>query len=159
MLNTSLVILVAFAAPPDTSPAGAAFAFERHRLQLPAVQYGSARDEAVTTGQPLVVGVGCEPPAGAWLTVRWDGFPTSEGKPCLIVAQPRGGDLIWLSTLPAAQSSDVSRILSASGQAAGGVRAWGVPSVVGVGETRWQPPPAAWQPTFGRGGYCPPGGT
>lgn len=107
LLPTLLVFAATGAEPPQAPPPPQAPA-----CRPTVAGYSSMRLLALETGKPLIVGVGCEPPKGPWLTVRWDGFPT-EGKPCVIVSLPKGGgDLIWLATLPSTcQSSDIARIL------------------------------------------------
>ncbi len=58
--------------------------------------YEEARITAIVEGKPLVVGVGCEPPAGPWLTCVVDSFPgVSHG---IVVSRPDGHKLLWLTT-------------------------------------------------------------
>lgn len=107
LLPTLLVLAATGAEPPQTPPPPQAPA-----LRPCVAGYSTMRLLALETGRPLVVGVGCEPPSGPWLTVRWDGFPV-EGKPCVVVALPKGGDLVWLATLPSnCQSSAISFVLN-----------------------------------------------
>lgn len=145
----SSILLSALLSVSDLHDADAAAALALQSARLRAAEsiaasgYASMRLLAVETGRPLVVGVGCEPPAGPWLTTRWDGFPTNGGLPCVIVsAQPKGGgdQLIWLATLPSGcQSSDVSRILSPP-------VAVQLPAVQYRPAPQWSGPAPAWCP-------------
>lgn len=76
--------------------------------------YYAAHDRAVGEKRPLVVGVGCAAPHGAWITAsaaRLDGFKG----PCIVVSTPGGADWMeWRATLPpSATAKDVQAILGA----------------------------------------------
>ena len=76
--------------------------------------YWSAQDAAVRTGKPLVVGIGCEPPAGEWLTCRVAAPWHDWKRPCVILARPDGGRLDWLADLPTnVSTNEVRRRLAA----------------------------------------------
>ncbi len=67
--------------------------------------YDDAYTRAVTSGQPLVVGVGCAPCAGEWdlvLVTSLEGYPS----PCIVVSRPSSRTLLWVVTLPATASSE-----------------------------------------------------
>ncbi len=75
--------------------------------------YESAYAEAVHSNQPLVVGVGCAPPAGKWGVVvvkSLEGYKA----PCIVVSVPRGSDLLYRETLPpSATADDIRRAIPA----------------------------------------------
>lgn len=70
--------------------------------------YAAARDEAVATGKPLVVAVGCVAPKGEWVVVEVPlGFRVASPswkqtwqRPSLILMQPKGDFLYNVDTLP-----------------------------------------------------------
>ncbi len=101
----SAVFLLLIAAPP--------FTWGDPACDSPAPSYWEMRAKAIAKGKPLVLGVGCDPPAGDWLTVRvgvpWHAW----SKPCVIVARPVGGELLWLGDLPtAAGPQEIRRLLA-----------------------------------------------
>lgn len=81
-----------------------------------ALMMGQADDafaRAVASGSPLVVGVGCAAPAGAWETVlvkSLDGYKA----PCIVVCvKGRGTYMIHRATLtPGATAADVRAVLT-----------------------------------------------
>lgn len=72
--------------------------------------YATARAEALRTGRPLVIGVGCCAPAGDWLLVCVPALEGFEG-PCVVVSQVSHGKLWWNGTLP----PDASAVLIGAG--------------------------------------------
>jgi hypothetical protein len=95
------VMLFLIAAPPfswgDAPPSG----------------YEEMRAEAMRIGISLIVGVGCDPPAGEWLTIRVEAPWHAWLKPCMIVTRPADGDLAWVADLPAsASANDIRRVLA-----------------------------------------------
>lgn len=65
----------------------------------PVDDYVAVRAQAIAESKPFVVGVGCEPPRGKWLTVRvakLEGFTP----PCVALAMPEKGELWKAGTFP-----------------------------------------------------------
>jgi hypothetical protein len=95
----------------------------------PLENYHDARYVAIGSGQPLVVGVRCDPPRGPWLTVRVDEWPWGRQQSFVVVSTPMAGELYHRSDLPAAASTDdVTRLISPP---PAGPRFPGGPSCVG----------------------------
>lgn len=79
-------------------------------LFLAAPSYSDCYAQAVKEKRPLVVGVGCCPPAGDWLIVLVRDLEGYKG-PCVVVSTPDGGSLYWRATLP--PTTGVSEIRAA----------------------------------------------
>src|ERR1700720_3483708 len=66
----------------------------------PPPTYEDQYAASVRLHKPLVVGVGCAPPMGDWLTYRlaapWHAWP----RPCIVVARPMGDTLYFVAELP-----------------------------------------------------------
>jgi hypothetical protein len=78
----------------------------------PPPTYEDQYAASVRLRKPLVVGVGCPPPPGEWLTYRvaalWHAWP----RPCVVVARPMGDALYFVAELPpGAPAADVARAL------------------------------------------------
>jgi hypothetical protein len=64
--------------------------------------------------KPLVVGVGCAPPADKrWVIAITSDLEGYDG-PCIVVSRPAGQDLVWLVTLP--PTADAAMIATVLGR-------------------------------------------
>lgn len=68
----------------------------------PSDAYANAYWHAVETGRPLVIGVGCVPPPGAWdvlLLSKMDGYSGPIKAPAIVVTVPTDGKVCRHATL------------------------------------------------------------
>lgn len=73
--------------------------------------YAACKAEAVKSGKPLVVGVGCVPPPGDWVSCSVEGLPGLP-KSCIVASVPRGDQLVWLDLLePTASAQAVQGMI------------------------------------------------
>lgn len=75
---------------------------------FPIESYVDARFEAERLGKPLVVGVGVNPPAGDWVSVRVENWHWGSGKFVVVY----GADLKRRGDLLSSSAADVQRLLN-----------------------------------------------
>jgi len=75
-------------------------------------RYDRAHAEALKSGKPMVVGVGCAAPAGKWVTTYAKGLD-GYAAPCVVLGVPDGDSLTWVRTFPAtARQADIDLALT-----------------------------------------------
>lgn len=78
-------------------------------------EYEVLRRAAITLNKPLVVGVGCEPPRGPWLSCRVPVPFHWQTTPGILVSRPSNGELYLTDTLVFfASAADVRIALAAA---------------------------------------------